>query len=131
MNRAITFAVFGTVLCALLLTAGCGKSDKEQYSSPSFMIESTLGVIDGLKKVLPTKDIYQLSLTTGQVSGALADLPTYATSPAGKAKAKKAIEMFEKEVSPTIVSLQYDPAAIGKKLDEIRAIVVEVGKEVK
>jgi hypothetical protein len=131
MSRAIEVTVFGTVLCALLLTAGCRKSDKERYSSPSFMIENTIGVIDALKMVLPTKDIHQLAATAGQVSGALANLPTYATSAAGKAKAQKAIEMFEKEVNPAVLSLQYDPAAMARKLDEIRAIVLEVGKEVK
>lgn len=129
MSREVRI-IYSAALCGLLLATGCGKSAKDTYGAPSFMIESTIAVLDGLKKTLGTKDIYALQERTAKVSGALANLPSLVPSPAGKAKAQKAADMYEKEVMPAILSFQYGPAAMGKKLDEIRAVVVEVGKEV-
>ena len=130
MNRGLKITLCGAILCGVLLTAGCGKSAKDTYGAPSFMVESTLAVIDGLKAVLPKKSNYDLLGATARVSGALDHLPSIVPSAAGKAKAQKAAEMYEKEVKPAILSLEYDPAAMAKKVDEIRAVVVEVGKEV-
>jgi hypothetical protein len=95
------------------------------------MVQSVAAVIDALKDALPSKSIYEIPPASGKVSGALAKLPSIVPSAAGKAKAQKASETFEKELRPVIESLQYDPVAMGKKLDQIRAIVVEVGKEIK
>jgi hypothetical protein len=131
MKRGLTITLFGALLCVVLVAAGCGKSAKDTYSAPSFMVESTLSVIDGLKGVLPKKNIYDLGGATARVSGALANLPGVVPSESGKAKARKAADLYEKEVKPTLLTLEYDPAAMGKKLDEIRATVVDVGKEIK
>jgi hypothetical protein len=107
--------------------AGCGK----KQGSSSFLAESVTATIDALKDTLPSKGNYQVHAAVGTVSSALATLPGYVPSAAGKAKAQKAIDLYEKDVRVTIETLQYDTAAMCKKLDEIRAIVVEVGKEIK
>jgi hypothetical protein len=130
MNRGLKITFCGAVLCGVLLTAGCGKSAKDTYGAPSFMVESTVAVIDGLKALLPKKSNYDLLGATSRVSGALANLPGIVPSATGKAKAQKVAEMYEKEVKPAILSLEYDPVAMAKKVDEIRAAVLEVGKEV-
>jgi hypothetical protein len=130
MNRKLAVALCCAVLSALLLAAGCGKSPQEKYGSNSFMVQSTAAVIDALKDALPSKSMYEIPPAIGKVSGSLAKLPAIVPSAAGKAKIQKASETFEKELRPVIETLQYDAVAMGKKLDQIRATVLEVGKEI-
>jgi len=131
MNGTVKTILFSSALCMTLLTTGCHKSPKEEYGSASFKLEGTVSAINSLKKVLPRKDMYELQGAAGRVGGALQAVPDLVSSPAGKAKAKQAYDSYIKDVATPVMSLQYDPAAMAKKLDEIKATIMEISKEVK
>jgi hypothetical protein len=131
MNGKVTIILFSAVVGAAFLTAGCHGRAQTQYSSAPFLLDSAISGVDSLKMYLPRKNANELMSATAAVSGALKASIDLVPSAGGKAEVQKASETYEKELRPVIMSLDYDPVAIGKKLDDIRATLVKVSKEVK
>ena len=131
MNDKFRIVTCCLLVSAMLLTAGCGGSDKETYGSDSFAMKSALSTVDLLQSVLPAKNPYDLNGYSNSVSASLRSVIPIVPSAAGKAKVQKASEEFDKDMLPALQSGQYDPAAMSKKLDGIKALLQEVSKEVK
>lgn len=131
MNGRFASILLLAAVGLLLLTAGCRKSAQQQFASPSFLLESAIAGVDEMKVYLPRKDGNELTRATAGMSGALTKAVELVPSAEGKAKVQKASDTYEKELRPAIMSLNYDPATMIKKMDEIRATLVEVSKEVK
>ena len=81
--------------------------------------------------ILPRKNGNEMSMAAPGTAGSLKAVIDLTPSPAGKAKLQKAYETFNTEIKPALLSADYDPAAMAKKIDEIKAVVVDVSKEVK
>jgi hypothetical protein len=131
MNRTLKIALYSLAAFSMLLSSGCGKSEKDTVNSDAFAMKSSISEIDTLKAALPAKNPHDLDAYTRGGSDALQSALKLVPSAAGKAKVQKASDEFDKELMPTILSGQYDPPAMSKKLDGIKAVLAEVSKEVK
>jgi hypothetical protein len=132
MNGTVKILFCGAVLVlgAVLLTTGCSKSPQQQYASGATIFDGVITSLDQLKVILPRKNGNEMSMAAPGMSGSLSSLIALVPSPAGKAKLQKVSETYDKEIKPALLSVDYDPAAMAKKIDEIKAIVVDVSKEV-